>query len=299
MNLLITGVSSSLGLKVAELGKKRGFTISGSVRSNRLSSFHSEFVDTVVGLDLEDPRSFLNITGEFEGVIHIAAAHSGSPGALFEINGLGTRNLTETAVRLGIPKIVHVSSMSVYGDVKDEVVSANSGIRHSTPYGLSKWASECFLSEFSGKVSSLSIRSPAIIGRGASRNFLARLAENILSGSETLYVSNPQFLFNNLVHYDTLAAFLIYLADKNLTSHNSFPVASSQPLPMSELVGLVTSRLGFRGEVVWKTPETMPFAIDTKTAEQFGFKPRPVVDEVISWLEIEAERYKSQRLRLN
>lgn len=286
MRILVTGANSPLGISVSKLAKEAGHYIVGSVRSNKLALQFDQIDDRIV-IELDDPEFCKRAPTDLDCIIHIAAAHSGSPQYLYLANGLATHKLAEFAARTGIKKFIHMSSMSVYGGVEDAIVGAQSSIRHSSPYGLSKWAGECYLAALSGLMASVSIRSPAIIGSGASRNFLARLICNIMQGREELVLENPTFLFNNAIHYNTLARFIVSLVEADLKSHDYFPVASSMPLPLEVIVRHLASRLAFKGRIIWRPGGQSPFSINTEHAESFGFRPRAVMEEIDDWLSSE------------
>ena len=284
MRILVTGANSPLGHSVSKFSREAGYYVVGSVRSNKLELQVDQLDDRIV-IELDDPVFCERIPTDLDCIIHIAAAHTGSPQSLFKANGLAVHELAEFAARSGIKKFVHISSMSVYGAVKEPIVGVESSVRHSSPYGLSKWAGECYLAALSSRIASVSIRSPAIIGSGASRNFLARLVCDMLNKRDEIVLENPAFLFNNAIHYDTFARFIVSLVRADLNSHDYFPVASSMPQPLGVLVRHIASRLDFKGRIRWRDGGSSPFSIKTEYAEKFGFKPRAIVEEIDDWLD--------------
>jgi nucleoside-diphosphate-sugar epimerase len=283
MKVLVTGANSPLGTVVIKEAILAKHCVIGAVREDR-NNLDTSLTSERIILDLSKPETFSAIPNGVECVVHIAAANEGTPGYLLDINGIGTLRLIQSAICKGVAKIIHVSSMSVYGTVKESIVRAGTPIQHSSPYGLSKWAGECFLNEFSTRVASVSIRAPAIIGNGASRNFIARLVSDMLQSRDELVLKNPEFLFNNVIHYETFARFIISLIESDLNSFDYFPVASSDPLPLADVVQHIASRLDYAGRISWGVGELSPFSIGTEDAENFGFKPRPVLEELDAWL---------------
>jgi nucleoside-diphosphate-sugar epimerase len=206
MKLLVTGASSPLGRIVVEKAKRANHFVIEALRG-AVTAQKSTTPCTRINLDMTKLESFSAIPNDVECVVHIAAANEGQAGYLFDVNGMGTQRLIHSCIHSKISKIIHVSSMSVYGAVSEPMVSRNTPTRHPSPYGLSKFAGECFLNEFSNKVVSVSIRSPAIVGNGASRNFLARLVRDMVDKREEVVLKNPNFVFNNVIHYDTFSRF--------------------------------------------------------------------------------------------
>jgi len=285
MRILVTGASSPLGHSVSKFAKEAGHYVVGSVRSNK-RDWQSANLDDQIVIELDDPAFCDQIPTNLDCIVHIAAAHTGSPQSLFMANGLAVYELAEFAAESGVRKFIHISSMSVYGAVKEPIVGASSNISHSSSYGLSKWAGECYLATFSSRLASVSIRSPAIIGSGARRNFLAKLVYDMLDGRDELVLENPTFLFNNAIHYNTFARFVVSLVEADLNSHNYFPIGSSAPLPLDLIVQHIATRLDFKGRIVWRDGRQSPFSINIEQAEIFGFRPRTVMEEINDWLNL-------------
>lgn len=283
MRILVTGAKSPLGVAVCEAARADRIDLVESVRGSRGCSETSSGND-VIRLDLNDPESFCAIPTGLDAIVHVAAANEGSPEYLMRVNGFGTRHLVETAERLGIRKFVHISSMSVYGPVQETIVDAETPVRHGTPYGLSKWAAECYLNNASSSVIGVSVRSPAIVGKEARRNFLAVLRNEMERKAPFVEVKNPDFLFNNIVHTDAFAAFIVSLLGDPFDAFRAFPIASSNPLPVREIVLQLAIASGYKGEIKWTVGSTAPFAIDSAHAVRLGYKPWTVADTLDKWL---------------
>lgn len=283
MEILITGANSPLGRVVVERALLSNHRVVEGVREIMVDEEAPPHCKQIK-LDMTKPETFSGIPKSVECVVHIAAANDGPAEHLFDVNGLGTMRLLKFSLPLAVSKIIHVSSMSVYGTVTERIVRRDSKIQHPSPYGLSKFMGECFLVDFANEIASVSIRSPAIIGNGASRNFLARMVRDMMTGQKKITLKNPDFLFNNVIHYKSLAHLIISLAEADLTSHDYFPVASSNPMPLSTVVEHIANRLEYRGQISWFDGAPIPFSIDTEYAEKLGFKPKSVLDEIDDWL---------------
>ena len=71
--------------------------------------------------------------------------------------------------------------------------------------GITKLIGEKLLEESAGALPSLSIRLPAVIGRGSKRNWPSEALRKLKAG-EPLDYFNPDAPFNNVVHERDLAA---------------------------------------------------------------------------------------------
>ena len=283
MTLLITGVDSPLGKAAYRIAKDSGLSPLGTTRLGAKCPINKFYIPTI-SLDLEQVDKF-NINGlKIDSVIHIAAANEGEFSRLVAVNGVGTSQLIDKLKAAGVRRIVHVSSMSVYGAIKDEIVSASTPTRHSTGYGVSKWIAECALYQNSREISAISIRAPAIVGKNSRRNFLARLAEAMKRDDPHIRLSNPNFMFNNVIHTDVLAEFLVNLTRIELTHYDAFPIGSTDPVRLSELVDMLAKSLSYDRKVMWCPSEARTFQIDSSTAILYGYRSISTTQTFKCWI---------------
>lgn len=119
MNILITGITglfgSFLAAEFSSLGKIHGIKRANS--SKRLI----EELDMAVHwfeADLADQQSLEEAMEGIDLVIHAAGLVSFNPrdsDALYQTNVKGTRNLVNAMIQVGIPKLIHVSSVAAIG----------------------------------------------------------------------------------------------------------------------------------------------------------------------------------------
>ena len=281
--ILVTGVNSPLGAAVSRSLRRRGHKVIGTFRRDR--NAHSEVqVDEIVQIDLSDVSSYERLPLGLEAVIHVAAQSEGDTAELFMSNVVATSNLLEFAQLRGITRLVHVSAISVYGISAEGTVSEHTPIRRQSCYGAAKWATECLLAERHSRVCATSVRSPAIVGTVSHRHLLSRLASKMKSGSPSISLQNPGFLFNNLVHEDDLADFLTALLEIEPKSYRAVPVASSQPMAFGEVINTLVSKFSYRGQIEWGTSVTAPFNIDIEGALELGFSPTAMRGTLSKWL---------------
>lgn len=271
--ILVTGITSPLGQAVGRKLQAEGHRVVGTLRSSRISTAGLP-ADELVALDLENKNSFTNITGGFDAFVHVAAASEGAAEELMTITGLGTLHLVERAKILSVGRIIHISSMAVYGQINDPVVSEQTRINHSIPYGAAKWAAECYLSNESKIVSAVSIRSPAIAGNRTHRHFLAKILNKMSRGGTTISAANPDHLFNNIVHEDKIAEFVNSLLYSKLSlPYQAIPIGSLEPMPLRKIVERLAAETKFKGEINWQSANSSPFSIDSSAAIKLGYKP--------------------------
>ena len=281
---LVTGINSPLGQVVGRKLQAEGHRVVGTVRSSKIK-LKGLPADELVALDLENEDSFTNIVGRFDSIVHIASMNEGSAEALLKIRGLGMIYLIDRAKQLSIRRLVHISSMSIYGRVLTEVVNESTSVTHSLPVGAATWAAECFISNERSSIEAVSIRSPAIAGPNATRHFLAKIFLNMVRGHGEIAVSNPDHLFNNIVHEDVIAEFVSTLLDRDLEpEYRAVPIGSTDPIPLRQIIDVIAKATNYKGQIKWLEPEKTPFRIDLTSAIELGYKPITTLETVNRWM---------------
>ena len=282
--ILVTGINSPLGQTLGQKLQAKGHIVVGTVRSSKVNT-QGLPADELVALDLENEVTFNNILGEFDSFIHIATMNEGSAEDLLKTRGLGVIYLIDRAKQLNIRRIVHISSMSIYGKVSTKVVDENTRLTHSLPVGAATWAAECLISSERSSIEAVSIRSPAIAGPYANRHFLAKVLIGMVRGFDEIAVSNPDHLFNNIVHENIIADFIIKLSDVDpIPLYRAVPIASTDPIPLREIIDVMTKATNYKGQINWVEPKSSPFRIDSTGAIELGYKPITTLETVNRWM---------------
>ena len=282
--VLVTGINSPLGQAVGKKLQAEGHNVVGTVRPEKIN-MQGLPADELVALDLENEDTFSNIVGRFETFIHIASLNEGSAEALLKTTGLGMIYLINRAKHLNIRRLVHISSMSIHGKVLTEVVDENTSVTHSVPVGAAKWAAECFISNERSSIEAVSIRSPAIAGPHANRHFLSKILLSMVRSPGIISVSNPEHLFNNIVHEEVIADFINTLLDvEPLAVYRAVPIGSTDPIPLREIIDVMTKATNYKGKIDWVEPESPPFRIDSTGAIELGYKPITTLETINRWM---------------
>ena len=151
-SIFITGATGLLGSHLARLLLRRGYDNITAIRrtssSMALLGDDAERINWVYG-DVTDPTALEEGIQEADWVIHSAGLISYHPGhahRLLKINAQGTENVVNIALKLGVKKLLHVSSVSVLARTAIRQVVRESTpwqkTRYSSNYGLSKHLAE-------------------------------------------------------------------------------------------------------------------------------------------------------------
>jgi 2-alkyl-3-oxoalkanoate reductase len=147
---LVTGASGFLGSHIAEQLAKRNQAVRALVQRTSDTRFLDRIGAELAVADLQDPASLRRVLEGVDVVYH-CAAYVGDWGTWrrFEQGTVtATRNLIEACQAVGAPKLVHVSSVSVYGyhpaGLAEITEDAETGARHWIwdYYGISKARAE-------------------------------------------------------------------------------------------------------------------------------------------------------------
>lgn len=282
--ILVTGINSPLGQATGRKLQAEGHIVVGTVRSSKIGIQRLP-ANEIVALDLENEYTFTNIVGGFESFVHIASLNEGSAEALLKSTGLGMIYLLNRAKQLSIRRLVHISSMSIYGKVGSEVVDENTSVTHAVPVGAAKWAAECFISNERSSIEAVSIRSPAIAGPNANRHFLAKTFLNMVRGPGKIFVSNPEHLFNNIVHENVIAEFVSTLLDRDLgPEYRAVPIGSADPIPLHQIIEIMAKATNYKGQINWVEPASPPFRIDSTGPIELGYEPITTLETINRWM---------------
>ena len=280
--ILVTGASSPLSRAIGRHLQKGGYAALGTVRNQQKTANLGMFEEISL-LDLSNPFDEISLAESVDAIIHVAAESYGTPEQMMTINAIGTYRLASAAIASGIPKFVYVSSTYVYGSTPTSELRSNSRIVHQSAYGVSKWSAECYLYSLSEQISCLCVRSPAIVGAQSNPHFLQRVRNQMQSGEPTITVSHPDFLFNNVIHEDTMAEFLVQLAVTSTDKFRAFPVGSLQDVSLRELLSFMSDASSYKGRIVWSEEADPPFSICLDDAINLGLRPLTALESIRRW----------------
>ena len=140
--VFITGASGFIGAALAERFAALGAEVRGvDVRADASRS--------IVAGDIAEPGDWQDHAAGCDLVIHTAAIVSmrgGDPGAVWRTNALGTRHVLDAARRAGVARVVHLSSVTVFGFVFPDGVDESYPTQpNGVPYVDTKVAAEALV----------------------------------------------------------------------------------------------------------------------------------------------------------
>lgn len=312
--IAVTGITSGVGVRFAEMATERGLSIRALVRDpNRADAkrIASLGVELVKG-DLDDEAALLEVSRGAEVFFHFAAAvgDTGDAADFVRINVGGTRRALEAAAKAGVKRFVHLSSTAIYGRPDRGRVDETWPMKRTgVPYDDTKQDAEkvAFAVGAELGLEVTAVRPPIIYGP-YDRNFMPRAAEALKKGRYVLISGGRAPL--NVVSVDHVVDVLLLSGARAEAVGEAFNVMDevdgkcptvkevgtaiadaigaprpklSLPFPVAMVIGHAVER-GFQIAKSKKVPPLSPFVVriltrdviydSSKAARLLGWKPK-------------------------
>lgn len=242
--LLITGASGFLGSRIALFACQAGWQVSAFDRRPfpgdcAVKSFVGDLSDTEM---LHEACAGMSAVVHAAGLAHVRGSRAKDCAWFHQINELGTKNVVAAATDCGVPHLVLVSSVSVYGNYDGDWCDEAMPCRPRGAYAESKWGAEQYAQEFVERAcNSLTIlRFATLYGEGDPGN-VARLIRLIERGR--FIWPGPGDTRKSLIHRDDAARACLRAAEQGLAGTAIFNVAAPA-VTIREIVAAICQVLG-------------------------------------------------------
>lgn len=211
-----------------------------------------------------------------DAIIHCAAQMQGDQIRDYLDNTVNsTRKLLDYAEKTKVRTFIYLSSISVYGETFSEVDESGDRI-NLNDYGLAKRICERLV-EDSAIEKRIVIRLPRMLGSRCDLSYpwLPLVTGKMLAG-EDVYYSNPDLLYNNLLHVDDLSRFLLLLLDKEYQGFDLFVLGARDKIKIIDILKKLKYELSSSSKLIEKpsAKRNKCYAICTSHAEESGFISR-------------------------
>ena len=149
--VLVTGAAGFVGGALTLRLTKEGAQVKALVHTPSKARFLQDQLNIIVQTgDINDARVILAATQGCDFVFHVAAATNGSLEHQRQVNVEGTRNVVEACIQAQVTRLIHISTLAVYGYKHNNDITEQTPIAPgSDPYGISKAEGEAVVRELS------------------------------------------------------------------------------------------------------------------------------------------------------
>ena len=279
MHVLVTGAGSFIGGHAIVALSRAGLRVTATFRSEssaiRALKAVSRDVD-FLPLDLARKDDFLVLPKSVDSIVHIAGVSSPPAVAADDVLGcnvLGAQNLINYASTVKVSRVIVASTLSIYGDIEEAVVTERTVVRNPDLYGASKLLAERLFAAESHCLPCVALRLPGVLGKGAHRAWIPTLLEQIRR-NEDVTVYNPQSMFNNAAHVDDLNNLFLKLLEGHWSGFHSIPIAAAGEISIENLVRMLILQTGSRSGILEGKARKQPFTVSSEYAiKNFGYNP--------------------------
>jgi nucleoside-diphosphate-sugar epimerase len=244
----VTGGTGFIGSRVVRRLRERGDEVVALVRASAKAAELRELGCELVEGDLSSPDAIRRGVQGCDAVFHIAAVYKvGIPDserdAMRDANVGGTERVLDAAVEAGVPRIVYVSTVGVFGnthgEVVDETYSRNGGEWLSC-YEETKWQSHQVALDRIAKGAPVVIVQPGGVYGPGDHSELGNIIDQANTGKLKMMMF-PETGFN-LVHVDDVAEGILLAHERGEVGESY--VLGGQIAKMRELVEKVSEIAG-------------------------------------------------------
>lgn len=247
MTIALTGATGYAGGQLLDALLARGTPVRALVRApSAWPALRARGVEVVPG-DLRDPEAVARLVEGAHAVLHVAAVYrtAGHPDAYYrDVNVGGPQRLLEAALRAGVKRFVHTSTVGVHGDVGEATVDETAPFGPGDIYQETKVEGERLAVDF-GRTRGLAVsvvRPAAIYGPGETR--LLKLFRAIARGRYAIVGSGrPHY---HLVYIDDLVRGYLLALERPEAVGEAFIIAGPRSVSQAELARLIAGATGGR-----------------------------------------------------
>jgi len=248
--ILITGGTGFIGSRLALACAERGENVRVFAQRNTAAERQNcqqlqQHRVAIVEGSVTDPGAVATACDGVDIIYHLAAAQheaNVSDKHYHEVNVEGTRNLLQAAVRAGVRRFIHGSTIGVYGIGKNGPIADGSPLRPDNIYGVTKLEGEKVVREFFDKLPIVIVRISETYGPGDRR--LLKLIDGVQKG-RFFHIGDGQNL-HHIVYIDDLLEGLRLAATEEAAVGNTFVLAGPKAVTTDEMVRYICQAANVR-----------------------------------------------------
>jgi nucleoside-diphosphate-sugar epimerase len=245
--ILVTGATGFTGGHLYERLAGEGYAVRALVRQPQQCAGLQQWGGEVVVGDLCTPRTVAAAMQGVDVVYHIAALfrpENVSRQEMWETNVQGTQNLLDAAIKAGVRRFVHCSTVGVHGDIRQPPATEETPYGPGDHYQASKAAGERLVLEYmrAGRLPIVVFRPGGIYGP-RDRRFL-KLFKSIQMG--TFVMLGTGNVLYQMIYIDDLIDGILRCGTNQRAIGNVYILTGAEPTTLRQLVQVIAEVLGVR-----------------------------------------------------
>jgi len=241
MNVFITGATGFIGGNLVEKLTKKGWRVSALVRkTSRVSMLKKKSIKLVLG-DIRDPAGFRDKLKGIDLVINCAAAlpHHKLPDKQYWLTNVnGVENLLSNCIQSKVKKVIHLSTVGIYGETNKQGLSEKSKVKVNDVYSKTKLEGEKIVRDYTSKgLKTVIIRPTIAYGPGDTRPVFFKLFRLIGKGRFVPIGKGDNYL--HTIYVENLIDAILLAASKNLSSGEDFIIGDATCPKVKDIIGTI------------------------------------------------------------
>lgn len=263
MNILITGATGFIGKNLVEgLFKEGGHTLFCFVRNPaKVKALEPYRVKLIYG-DITDKTSLDKLLNyKIDAIFHNAACvENKNPALLTRVNVLGSENICEIALSLGVKKLIYTSSVAVVSGNLQLPLIEDLPFKATNSYGESKIEAEKVILKYREKGLNIVIVRPPMV-YGESEPHMMKVLLFVTKYRLFPLVDRGKAKFH-LAYVKNVVKAMIFLLDKRKALEGSFFIGDEEVLTVREVFDTFAEALGVKplpNLPIWLKPIVISF----------------------------------------
>lgn len=248
--VLVTGATGFIGGRLVErLVMDLGADVQVLIRNYATASRVARFGLRMFQGDVTQPDSVYKAMVDCDIVFHCVYGNTGNPGQQRSVTVDGTRNVLEAALKHRVKRIVHISTVSVYGPTKDGDLDESAPRRTSGEvYADSKIAAEKLaFAYFKRRALPVSVIQPTIVYGPYGRTWTVSPISSLKSCRVVLVDGGTGLC--NAVYVDDVVQAMLLAATREEAVGQAFLVSGEMPVTWGDFWAAYEQMLGIRSTV--------------------------------------------------
>ncbi|MEQ9423308.1 MAG: NAD-dependent epimerase/dehydratase family protein [Cyclobacteriaceae bacterium] len=264
ISAFVTGASGFTGGHLCRFLVGKGYEVRALFRSSEsFKCSNLNQVTPVIG-DLTDKESFNGVLTGIDVVFHIAAAfreETADKEVFYQVNVQGTKNVLNEALRAGVKKFIHCSTVGVHGEILSPPANENSPFNPSDRYQKSKLEGEKVALNFfkNSGINGVVFRPAGIYGPGDKR---FRKVFKLVNSGFFIMVGRGNVQYQ-LTYIDDLLAGIIALAEKKTESASVYILAGKKAHTLNEIIEVLGKTINKKVRIIYLPIQPIYLTVST------------------------------------